>query len=412
MARMPGPETSVDTVPEPVRIVRAASPDVARDPARPMGTGRRRPGSPGSRTCQPWSAGRRNDRVPDPAREGPGPAAARRDAGPVSAARLARRQDPSPGHPRSSPMPATARPRSWPTSRGGPALRTLWYRLDEDDRDWISFLSHLVAAGRDHDPGFAPNTAALLSDLARGGPTRETATEVFLRELPAIAGAGRAARSSTTSTSSTSRRTSARSSARSWRAPGAAVDRVREPARARRSRWRACAPPARSPSSARTTSGSTRPRPRACSPRPTGGRSKPTSWPTSPTKTEGWAASLQLVQAALRDRTPAEIRQFVRGLSGADQELYDYLAEEVVGDLPEDLQQFLMRTSILQVVTTDLAAVVTDLDEDAVARHDRRRRAADAAEPTVARREGVAAVPPARPRVPRGAAACRDRAGW
>src|SRR3954451_23904097 len=25
--------------------------------------------------------------------------------------------------------------------------RTLWYRLDEDDRDWISFLSHLVAAG-------------------------------------------------------------------------------------------------------------------------------------------------------------------------------------------------------------------------------------------------------------------------
>src|SRR5207342_452134 len=84
------------------------------------------------------------------------------------------------------------------------------------------------------------------------------------------------------------------------------------------------------------------------------------------TKTEGWAASLQLVQAALRDRTPAQIRQFVRSLSGADQELYDYLAEEVVGDLPEDLQQFLMRTSILQVVTTDMAAVVTGLDEDAV----------------------------------------------
>ena len=75
-------------------------------------------------------------------------------------------------------------------------------------------------------------------------------------------------------------------------------------------------------------------------------------------RTEGWAASLQLVQAALRDRSPAEIRRFVRGLTGADQELYDYLAEEVVGDLPEDLQQFLMRTSILQVVTPDLAAVV------------------------------------------------------
>ena len=37
-------------------------------------------------------------------------------------------------------------------------LRTLWYRLDETDRDWTSFLRHLVAAGREHDPEFAPET--------------------------------------------------------------------------------------------------------------------------------------------------------------------------------------------------------------------------------------------------------------
>ena len=79
-------------------------------------------------------------------------------------------------------------------------------------------------------------------------------------------------------------------------------------------------------------------------------------------RTEGWAASLQLVHAALRDRSPTEIRRFVRGLSGADQELYDYLAEEVVGDLPEDLQQFLMRTSILQTVTPEMAGVVAEAD--------------------------------------------------
>ena len=82
------------------------------------------------------------------------------------------------------------------------------------------------------------------------------------------------------------------------------------------------------------------------------------------TRTEGWAASLQLVQAALRDRCPAEIRSFVRGLSGADQELYDYLAEEVVGDLPGDLQLFLMQTSILQVVTQELSGAVTGMDEE------------------------------------------------
>ncbi len=55
-------------------------------------------------------------------------------------------------------------------------------------------------------------------------------------------------------------------------------------------------------------------------------------------------------------------------MSGADQELYDYLAEEVVGDLAEDLQQFLMRTSILQFVTAEMAAVVTGLDTGEVAR--------------------------------------------
>ncbi|MBI3747856.1 MAG: hypothetical protein HY262_03270 [Chloroflexi bacterium] len=85
-------------------------------------------------------------------------------------------------------------------------------------------------------------------------------------------------------------------------------------------------------------------------------------------RTEGWAASLQLVQAALRDRSAADIRRFVRGLSGADQELYDYLAEEVVGDLPEDVQKFLMRTSILEGVTPELAAVVTGMNVADVAR--------------------------------------------
>ena len=66
-------------------------------------------------------------------------------------------------------------------------LRTLWYRLDEDDRDWIAFLNYLVAAGREHDPEFAPTTASMLQDMSVGGPTREAVIDVFLRELPSIA---------------------------------------------------------------------------------------------------------------------------------------------------------------------------------------------------------------------------------
>ena len=184
-----------------------------------------------------------------------------------------------------------------------------------------------------------------------GGPTREAATEVFLRELPSIAEHGAVLILDDFHLVDESpdvrldRPRARRASAR------AAVDRLRQPSRRRPSRWPGCAPRARSPSSARTTSGSTRPR-RARLFSETYGRAlEPDVLADVAARTEGWAASLQLVQAALRDRSPAEIRRFVRGLSGADQELYDYLAEEVVGDLPEDLQQFLMRTSILQVVS-------------------------------------------------------------
>ena len=52
-------------------------------------------------------------------------------------------------------------------------LRTLWYRMDEEDRNWVTFLSYLVAAGRELDPEFAPRTHALLEDAGPGGATRD-----------------------------------------------------------------------------------------------------------------------------------------------------------------------------------------------------------------------------------------------
>ena len=245
-------------------------------------------------------------------------------------------------------------------------VRTLWYRLDDEDRDWISFLSHLVAAGRVHDPAFAPNTAALLSDLALGGPTREAATEVFLRELPAIAEHG--AMLILDDFHLVDESPDVRAIARELVA--GAPERLSIVFASRRgpsvplARLRAAGEVAElGTDDLRFDASET-----ACLFSETYGRPlEPDVLADVTAKTEGWAASLQLVQAALRDRTPAQIRQFVRGLSGADQELYDYLAEEVVGDLPEDLQQFLMRTSILQVVTADLAGVVTELDSVEVA---------------------------------------------
>ena len=244
--------------------------------------------------------------------------------------------------------------------------RTLWYRLDDDDRDWISFLSHLIAAGREHDPGFAPTTAAMLSDLSMGGPSREAATDVFLRELPAIAEHGAVLIlddfhlvDESPDVRLIARELVSRAPERlsiafvSRRAPTVPLARLRasgEVAELGTDELRFDAA-----ETGRLFA-------------ETFGRElEPEVLADVTARTEGWAASLQLVEAALRDRTPAEIRRFVRGLSGADQELYDYLAEEVVGDLPDDLQQFLMRTSILQVVSPDLASVVTGLDAAEVA---------------------------------------------
>ena len=48
---------------------------------------------------------------------------------------------------------------------------TMWYRLDEEDRNWVSFLHYLVAAGREIEPDFAPATKGLLAELGVGDRT-------------------------------------------------------------------------------------------------------------------------------------------------------------------------------------------------------------------------------------------------
>ena len=246
-------------------------------------------------------------------------------------------------------------------------LRTLWYRLDEDDRDWIAFLNYLVAAGREHDPEFAPTTASMLQDMSVGGPEREAVIDVFLRELPSIAERGLVLIFDDFHLVDES--PDVRFIVRELIARG--PERMTIAFATRRlptiplARLRASGEVAElGTDDLRFDVDETR---RLFS--ETYGRPlEPDVLADVAARTEGWAASLQLVQAALRDRSPVEIRRFVRSLNGADQELYDYLAEEVVGDLPEDLQQFLMRTSILQSITPEFAAVVTGIEAAQVTR--------------------------------------------
>lgn len=80
-------------------------------------------------------------------------------------------------------------------------------------------------------------------------------------------------------------------------------------------------------------------------------------------RTEGWVASLHLVRTAVRDRSSSEARSLVENLHGGSRALHDYVAEVVVGDLSDELQHFLMTTALLQVVTPRLAAVASGRSE-------------------------------------------------
>lgn len=79
------------------------------------------------------------------------------------------------------------------------------------------------------------------------------------------------------------------------------------------------------------------------------------------TRTDGWAASLQLIKTAVEGRSPSKVRAFVKSLSGAEGDLHDYLAEEVIGELRPDLRDFLLRTAILEDVEPETAAVTCNV---------------------------------------------------
>ncbi|HSO30721.1 MAG TPA: AAA family ATPase, partial [Candidatus Sulfomarinibacteraceae bacterium] len=243
-------------------------------------------------------------------------------------------------------------------------VRTLWFRLDRGDRDWIGFIAYLIAAVRIHLPEFAPIAHAMLRENGGSGPPRDAVLDTFIRELGALPQDPTAfvlddfhAVDDSVDVRHILRELLARAPERltfvliSRKVPPLPFARLRalgEVAELRTSDLRF--DPGETEQLFRTTY----------------------AIPLEPSvvaelsrRTEGWAASLQLVRTAIRDRTPSEIRAFIGSLSGAEGELYDYLAEEVIGELPQDLQQFLMRTSILEMVEPILGSVAAETTPEA-----------------------------------------------
>jgi LuxR family maltose regulon positive regulatory protein len=78
------------------------------------------------------------------------------------------------------------------------------------------------------------------------------------------------------------------------------------------------------------------------------------------TRTEGWAVGLQMAALSMQGREDAG--SFIRSFSGSHRYVLDYLVEEVLGRQPDEVQAFLLRTSVLERLCGSLCDAVTGQD--------------------------------------------------
>lgn len=75
-------------------------------------------------------------------------------------------------------------------------------------------------------------------------------------------------------------------------------------------------------------------------------------------KTEGWIAALQLAVLSLEGHDDAAA--FIEDFAGSGRYVFDYLIDEVLARLPDDLRDFLLTTSVLRRMSAPLCDAVTD----------------------------------------------------
>ena len=79
------------------------------------------------------------------------------------------------------------------------------------------------------------------------------------------------------------------------------------------------------------------------------------------TRTEGWIAGLQLAAISLQGSD--DRRAFIKSFSGGHRLVLDFLIEEVLGQQPENIRNFLLQTAILNRMTGSLCDALTGQDD-------------------------------------------------
>jgi LuxR family maltose regulon positive regulatory protein len=81
-------------------------------------------------------------------------------------------------------------------------------------------------------------------------------------------------------------------------------------------------------------------------------------------RTEGWVAGVQLAALSLQGRSPERAAQFIQAFSGSHHYVIDYLGDEVLRRQPDEVQSFLLQTSILDRLCGPLCDAVLGESRD------------------------------------------------
>ena len=246
--------------------------------------------------------------------------------------------------------------------------RTAWYRLEPDDSDWLTFLRHLVASGRELDPDFAAETLELLLALGTGGPKKPDIIATLVREY-----ADFAASLPTGLTLILDDQHVIDESAETQAILRALVDRTGDGFSiviASRSVPSLALGRLRSRGGLARLDGED-----LCFDVPETDRlfreayNRPLDLDIVEEltkRTDGWAALLTLVRTSLEDKDAPEARALVAQLSATRGDLYDFLAEEVLASLSPALQHFLTRVAVLVSVDAETGSLVDDRPPDEI----------------------------------------------
>jgi LuxR family maltose regulon positive regulatory protein len=75
-------------------------------------------------------------------------------------------------------------------------------------------------------------------------------------------------------------------------------------------------------------------------------------------RTEGWAVGLQMAALSLQDQDAHDVASFINAFTGSHRYVLDYLTDEVLLRQPEQVQRFLLRTSVLDRLAASLCALL------------------------------------------------------